>query len=148
MTDMKINLNTQYINKFKIEKYLITYTETWLISLRPLQPTIGSLVLSVNRKCKAFSDLNENEGSDLIRAFKIIEKLYKNTLKPNKINYLALMMVDEQVHYHVIPRYKSAIQFNKEEYIDKNWPGPPELTPLEFSSGNFIDLSTYLKQNI
>ena len=38
-----------------------------------------------------------------------------------------LMMVDRDVHFHVIPRYAEARQFNGLEFIDFGWPGAPDL---------------------
>jgi diadenosine tetraphosphate (Ap4A) HIT family hydrolase len=38
-----------------------------------------------------------------------------------------LMMVDPNVHFHVIPRYSSAREWNGIEFPDADWPGPPLL---------------------
>jgi len=45
------------------------------------------------------------------------------------INYLMLMMVDPDVHFHVIPRYASVRQHAGVQYADAGWPGPPQLEP-------------------
>ena len=37
--------------KFKVSEYLIRKIGGWNISVRPMQITIGSLVLSLDRKC-------------------------------------------------------------------------------------------------
>jgi diadenosine tetraphosphate (Ap4A) HIT family hydrolase len=37
------------------------------------------------------------------------------------------MMVDNQVHYHVIPRYKNGLVFNGIEYLDKSYPKPVDI---------------------
>ncbi len=44
-----------------------------------------------------------------------------------RINYLMLMMVDPDVHFHVIPRYAGSRQFGDIEFRDAGWPGPPAL---------------------
>ena len=44
-----------------------------------------------------------------------------------KINYLALMMVDPHVHFHVIPRYSSSREFGGATCLDAAWPKPPDL---------------------
>ena len=46
-----------------------------------------------------------------------------------RINYLMLMMVDPDVHVHVIPRYSSVRAFMGTDYRDAGWPGPPVLEP-------------------
>ena len=38
-----------------------------------------------------------------------------------------LMMVDPDVHYHVIPRYEGAKEFGGQQFADHGWPGPPAL---------------------
>ena len=63
-----------------------------------------------------------------------IESNLKRLFGMEKINYLALMMVDKNVHFHVIPRYSSNIKFNKIIYKDTGWPKLPDL-------GYNIDLS-------
>lgn len=131
--------------KFKIDELLITQVGNWKISLRPKQPTIGSLVLSLARPCPAFSDLTEDEAKDLGKAFKIIEKLYLSTFKPQKINYLALMMVDEQVHYHVLPRYKHNVEFDGKQYEDACWPVAHDLKSKDLPESALSQIHSYMK---
>ena len=38
-----------------------------------------------------------------------------------------LMMVDPNVHFHVIPRYSEPRSWNGIEFPDAGWPGPPQL---------------------
>jgi diadenosine tetraphosphate (Ap4A) HIT family hydrolase len=38
-----------------------------------------------------------------------------------------LMMVDPDVHFHVIPRYSGTRSFLGADYRDAGWPGPPNL---------------------
>jgi len=37
------------------------------------------------------------------------------------------MMVDPNVHFHVIPRYGHARQWGGMDFPDAGWPGPPHL---------------------
>ena len=39
-----------------------------------------------------------------------------------KFNYLALMMYDPEVHFHVIPRYDVPVLFEGCEFVDPDWP--------------------------
>ena len=45
----------------------------------------------------------------------------------DKINYLMLMMVDPDVHFHVLPRYSGTRTLLGVTYPDAGWPGPPAL---------------------
>jgi diadenosine tetraphosphate (Ap4A) HIT family hydrolase len=38
-----------------------------------------------------------------------------------------LMMVDPNVHFHVIPRYSTPRRWKDVEFPDCGWPGPPRL---------------------
>lgn len=116
--------------KFQVSKLYITSFGNWVISLRPEQLTLGSLILSLSRPCLSLANLTENEVRDLGLSFKFVENLLKEAFSPEKINYLALMMVDTQVHFHIIPRYEKIIIFNGIEYKDLCWPGAHNLTSI------------------
>lgn len=137
----------EFKKKFQIDALLIKKVGSWNISLRPKQVTIGSLVLSLDRKCPEMSDLTPEETKELSEAFKTINKIFSSSFNPNKLNYLALMMVDAQVHFHVIPRYENAVRFNEREYRDSDWPKPPDLSkPLDFTTAELSKLKNYLSE--
>jgi diadenosine tetraphosphate (Ap4A) HIT family hydrolase len=127
-------MNAGFSQKFKLDELLIKKVGSWTISLRPVQPTIGSLVLSLDRTCEKLSQLSNQESIDMGVAFKEIEGLLEKTFIPDKINYLALMMIDNQVHFHVIPRYSSPVKLEDRFYKDKNWPGIPSLDTIKMSN--------------
>lgn len=139
----------EFREKFQIEKLKIVQLGSWVISLRPNQVTIGSMILSLNRKCQTFGELSVEEGKELAIAFHKIEELLKKAFNPDKINYLALMMVDEQVHYHIIPRYEDSVRFKNVEYKDEFWPMPPNiLESLKFTEAELKELNVFLKSNV
>jgi diadenosine tetraphosphate (Ap4A) HIT family hydrolase len=37
------------------------------------------------------------------------------------------MMVDPDVHFHVLPRYQASREFSGGRFEDPAWPGPPDL---------------------
>lgn len=45
----------------------------------------------------------------------------------DKINYLMLMMVDPDVHFHVLPRYAALRLFAEQTYADIAWRVGPIL---------------------
>ena len=57
-----------------------------------------------------------------------IERALRAAFDYQKLNYLALMMVDPHVHFHVIPRYSEAREFEGSTFLDAAWPKPPDLT--------------------
>jgi hypothetical protein len=57
-----------------------------------------------------------------------LERALRAAFDYQKVNYLALMMVDPHVHFHVIPRYSEAREFEGSTFLDAAWPKPPDLT--------------------
>lgn len=113
--------------KFKLKKLTIYKTKHWIWSLRPEQPTIGSSILSLKRESFSMSNLTDEELLDYKKIVKVVEGALSKAFNYDKINYLMLMMVDKQVHYHVIPRYHKEISFNEETWKDYGWPSLPNL---------------------
>ena len=56
-----------------------------------------------------------------------MESALAKAFQYDKINYLMLMMVDPDVHFHVLPRYAQPMQFADMEFIDAGWPVMPNL---------------------
>jgi diadenosine tetraphosphate (Ap4A) HIT family hydrolase len=84
-------------------------------------------VLVCKDEAKAFSDLSPEAFADLGRAVAGVETLLRHTVAYDRINYLMLMMVDPDVHFHVVPRYEGAREHGCHSFVDAGWPGPPAL---------------------
>lgn len=135
-------------NKFKLQELKIYETKYWIWSLRPHQATLGSGILSLKRECTMFGELKPEEYSDLGNIIKVIEATLKGSFNYDIINYLMLMMVDKQVHYHVIPRYeKEVIQFEK-TWIDSSWPGVPNLAGDTLESKELYKICAYIQKKL
>src|SRR5690554_6472994 len=119
--------------KFDLPKLIIYESKYWIWSLRPEQPTLGSSVISLKRKCSYMRELTLDEHKDYGKIVKVVEASLKKLFNYSKINYLMLMMVDNQVHYHVIPRYDKEISFDNMLWYDYGWPNLPELNKINNS---------------
>lgn len=113
--------------KFGDPETRIAQTSSWTVLLRPKQVTLGSLVLVCREPVKAFADLSPEAFADLRGVVRRIESSLKELVAYERINYLMLMMVDPDVHFHVIPRYSSPRAFEGATVPDAGWPGPPVL---------------------
>lgn len=113
---------------FRVEGLLVYRSAHWSWSVRPVQATLAAGVLSLNRPCTSFADITEGEGADLAQVVSVIEPTVAAFSSPAKMNYLMLMMVDPQLHFHVIPRYPDPVEFGDIEWSDSGWPGPPVLS--------------------
>jgi diadenosine tetraphosphate (Ap4A) HIT family hydrolase len=139
---------SEFKSKFRIKELKIYETEYWVWSLRPVQATLGAGVLSLKRECPVFSELNQEEFSDLNNIIKIIENTLKKVFNYDIMNYLMLMMVDKQVHYHVIPRYERDTEFSGITWKDSGWPGVPNLAGEEVEVKTLKKILTAVKDNL
>ena len=115
------------IEKFGYPATLIAEFEHWLVLLRPAQPTLGSLVLAAKSDATAYGSLPRAVFAEQADAVAAIERALAGFPGYERINYLMLMMVDPNVHFHVIPRYSDARRWMDVEFPDAGWPGPPQL---------------------
>ena len=121
------------IEKFRYQENLIKEYNYWVVLLRPQQITIGSLILACKEDSESLSSISSKANAEFHLVVKEIENNMKKLFSFDKINYLALMMVDKHVHFHVLPRYSTPLKFFKKKYEDSHWPIAADLS-------EFIDL--------
>lgn len=115
------------MRKFGAPDSIIRQFDCWSVLLRPVQTTLGALVLIAHEPVQAFAALSSASFTELQLVSGQIESALKKAFQYDKINYLMLMMVDPDVHFHVIPRYAQNRQFNGLTFVDSGWPGQPAL---------------------
>lgn len=114
--------------KFGYPDTVIEDGPCWTVLLRPAQVTLGSLVLVCREPVQEFSGLSRQAFVELGEVTGRIERALRRTFAYDKINYLMLMMVDPDVHFHVIPRYARERHFGGNLFHDPGWPGQPDLS--------------------
>jgi diadenosine tetraphosphate (Ap4A) HIT family hydrolase len=115
------------IEKFGYPATLIREFEHWVVLLRPAQVTLGSLILAAKGAATAYSALPRGAFVEQADAISAIEKALAQFVQYERMNYLMLMMVDPNVHFHVIPRYSTSRSRSGVEFPDAGWPGFPCL---------------------
>ena len=118
------------MKKFGYPESRVKEFETWVVLLRPQQITLGALVLVCAEPATAFSGLSSKVFTELHEIIRCIERGLARAFAYDKINYLMLMMVDLDVHFHVVPRYAQNRSFAGREFRDSGWPGPPDFTQV------------------
>ena len=113
--------------KFGYPASLIKDYTNWVVLLRPAQCTLGALVLVNKSEAQSFSSIGRDSFEELDRITKDIERNLTAFRAYQKINYLMLMMVDKEVHFHVLPRFDSDQEFGGATYSDPGWPAAPDL---------------------
>jgi len=115
------------MRKFGAPHTIIHTFQHWSVMLRPAQATLGALVLAAHEPAKTFSELSTASFTELHTVTKQLESSMTEAFGYDKLNYLMLMMVDPDVHFHVIPRYAQPKSFANMEFVDTGWPAVPNL---------------------
>lgn len=125
--------------KFGYPQTLLREYQHWLVLLRPQQVTLGSLVLVCTEPVTQFAEVSVAGFAELRDVVGNVERTLKQLYDFQKINYLMLMMIDPDVHFHVFPRYETLRNLEGEDIVDHGWPGPPAL-------GEFVELGAEAQQ--
>lgn len=115
------------IEKFGYPATLVREFDHWVVLVRPAQVTLGSLVLAAKSQATAYGDLPAEAFLEQGRIVGGTERALSQFCDYERINYLMLMMVDPNVHFHVLPRYSGDRKWEGECFPDAGWPGPPDL---------------------
>jgi diadenosine tetraphosphate (Ap4A) HIT family hydrolase len=113
--------------RFGYPDTVIKQYEHWVVLLREPQPTLGSLILCAKANVTEYSALPAEAFAEKAEVVGDIERALKAAFDYDKINYMALMMVDPNVHFHVIPRYAEPRSACGLEIADSGWPALPQL---------------------
>ncbi len=134
------------MRKFGAPDTVICQYHNWSILLRPMQLTLGSIVLIAHDQASRFSEINQASFTELYEITRSLECTLNRAFTYDKINYLMLMMVDPDVHFHVIPRYLKPKIFNNIEFTDPGWPNAPDLNHVNKTSlKTNLDIITHIK---
>lgn len=137
----------EFCEKFHIQELTILETKHWVWSVRPMQPTIGCGILSMKRPAGAVSEMTEEEGADMVRMIRVIERTLTKTFHYQRVHYILYMLEDFHVHYHVLPRYDSERIFQERAYTDTAWPGLPSLVSDPVPEETLYALRDFLREN-
>ncbi|HEX8124420.1 MAG TPA: HIT family protein [Allosphingosinicella sp.] len=134
------------ILRFGYPATLIADYEHWVVLLRPAQPTLGSLVLAAKSGARSFPELPAGAFPELQAVVADIERVLAESVRHEKINYLMLMMVDPNVHFHVVPRYEGEREACGVVVADAGWPKVPQLgEAVELEPGQVEALAGYFR---
>jgi diadenosine tetraphosphate (Ap4A) HIT family hydrolase len=115
------------LRTFGFPETRIDETERWAVCLRRKQATLGAVVLVCKEPARAFSQVSREAFGELPEVVERLERGLARAFRFDRLNYLMLMMVDPEVHFHVVPRYAEAPTFAGHRFPDPGWPGPPDL---------------------
>ena len=99
----------------------------WMVMIRPGQVTLGCTVIAAKSTCVSLGDLTPSEAAELPQVVRDFERTVRRVAPASKFNYLALMMVDPNPHFHAIPRYAAEVHVDGSVFLDTSFPNPPDL---------------------
>lgn len=114
--------------KFGYPATLLHEGDHWALLARPAQVTLGSLVLCSTSDASSYADLPDEAFVEQASMVRLTERVLRDLVQPERINYLMLMMVDPHVHFHIFPRYPGVREQGGVSFPDSGWPGLPALS--------------------
>ena len=136
------------LEKFGYPGTLLVELYHWVVLLRREQVTLGSLVLAARGDAIRYSELPPQAFTEQGEAVRRIERALAAFVAFDKINYLMLMMVDPNPHFHVLPRYSTPRTWDGTEFPDLGWPKAPKLDgAITLDDGQISRLVSDLSDN-
>ena len=137
------------LKKFGFPDSLVKEYEHWFVLVRPEQVALGSMIIFEKNGLHRYSDIPEASYHEFGKVVKYIEKVLYSEFEYDKMNYLMLMMVDPEVHYHAIPRYAEKRLFQGTGFQDYGWPALPNLGQVnQVPDKTFANLVLTLKEHL
>ena len=125
----------------------IAESPNWAIMLNKEQDLIGRVYLLLKREETDVTALTSAEVTELWSVARQVKKVLDLTLAPDHYNYAFLMNVDPNVHFHIIPRYKTKREFAGGTFIDPNFGKHYGIGPAKTLDDAFYnELLTLLRQ--
>lgn len=112
--------NLEFMKKFRPEELCIKEFKYWIVCARKKQVTLGDTIIALKRETPNMSDMTKEEAAEFVEVTKWYENTCKEKLGAIKFNYIAMMMHDFFIHYHVFPRYDKKINLFDMEWEDRN----------------------------
>ncbi len=108
--------------------------EYWVVLFRDRQVTIGSvIIMTKDMAARSLGAISPEAWSEYGTVCADVERWLTEAFGAEKFNYLALMMKDPEVHFHVIPRYSRPVVFEGKTYEDVDWPLKTSLDPMDIA---------------
>jgi diadenosine tetraphosphate (Ap4A) HIT family hydrolase len=99
----------------------------WVVLVRPGQVTFGCTIIAAKSPTSSLGDLTPDEAAELPRVLRDFEQTVRRIAPVSKFNYLALMMVDPNPHFHAIPRHATVVDRGGVTFADVAFPNPPDV---------------------
>jgi diadenosine tetraphosphate (Ap4A) HIT family hydrolase len=112
----------------------------WVVMIRPGQVTLGCTIIAAKSDCVSLGELTPDEAAQLPQVISDFERAVRRIAPASKFNYLALMMVDPNPHFHALPRYAAQVDRDGVAWTDVAFPNPPDLRSVPESTAEQLEV--------
>ncbi len=133
-------MNLEFARRFNKPELLLKEFNHWVVILREGVVTLGSSIIILKSGKPFLKDVSNEEMSEFSEVCKWFEEKTKELYGAVKWNYLALMMKDEFVHFHAIPRYDKEINLYNRVWKDEDFPLPTKLNKIEVENNILMEI--------
>ena len=137
-------MNLEFAGRFNNPELLLKEFNYWVIILRESVVTLGSCVIILKSGKPSLKDVSNEEMSELPQVCKWFEEKTKELYGAVKWNYLAMMMKDEFVHFHAIPRYENEVEIYNKKWVDEDYPSGTKMNKIDVE----YDVLMEIKENM
>ena len=123
----------EFAGRFSNPNLMIKQGKYWSIIFRESTTTLGNCILICNRECPSFGDLKPEEMAEFPELCKWYEDKIKTLYGAVKFNYIANMMKENFVHFHVLPRYDKKVERYGVIWNDDDYPKRSNMAKLDIS---------------
>jgi len=124
-------MNLEFAGRFNKPELLLKEFKHWVIILRENVVTLGSCIIILKSGKPFLKDVSSEEMAEFSEVCKWFEEKTKSLYGAVKWNYCAMMMKDEFVHFHAIPRYANEIEMYNKKWIDEDYPKGTKLNKID-----------------
>jgi diadenosine tetraphosphate (Ap4A) HIT family hydrolase len=133
-----------HLTRFQLEDLAVIEGTRWIVSVRPKQVTLGSLLLLPRRAIADFASVSDSESIEAFALLGAIERMVLEKFAAAKINVVAAMMKDPFVHFHIFPRYATALTMFGQVWTDEDWPRAIVLRDIDTTSQTLEEIRDHL----
>lgn len=133
-------MNLEFLGRYNRPELLLKEFKYWIIAIRENVVTLGSCVIILKSGKPSLKDVSNEEMSEFSEVCKWFEEKTKELYGAIKWNYLALMMKDEYVHFHAIPRYNKEINLYNRIWKDEDFPLATKLNKIDVDNNTLMKI--------
>ena len=139
-------MNLEFAGRFNRPDLVIKEFKYWVVIIREKVVTLGSSIFILKSGKPFLKDVSKDEMAEFSEVCKWFEEVTTNLYGAVKWNYLAMMMKDEFVHFHAIPRYADNISKYDIVWEDKDYPKGTKMDNVEVDNNILLEVLKDMKE--